>query len=176
MNKRMILALTLAVAGGLSALAEVRVNVNLGVGHPLRRPGRTVIVHRAPPAGYAARVQYAPPVVWANRNVVNFGRRDRMIFEDRETIRRRDDWVDTYFNVNNRGEALYFRVNGRAQIDFAEVTFRNGQTQVVDFNEAPIGNGTYTLLDFRDGRQVEGVRMVARSQAPQSTIAVLMRK
>lgn len=165
------------LAGLLAAttmLADVRVNVNLGVGHPLHRASRTVIVRRAAPV-VRTRIVYAAPVVWT-RAVVTLPPRDRMVWEDSETFRRREDWVDTNFTVNNRGDALYFRVVGRAQVDFAEVTFNNGQTQVVDFNEAPLENGTYRLLDFADGRQVDHVRMVARSRAAQSTITVLMRK
>jgi hypothetical protein len=154
--------------------ADVRVRVNLGVGHPLRRPARTVVVHRPAPV-FRTRIVYAAPVVWT-RAVVALPPRDRMVWEDSETFRRREDWVDTHYTVNNRGEALYFRVAGRVQVDFAEVTFRNGQTQVVDFNESPLEDGTYPLLDFADGREVEFVRMVARSRAPQSTISVLMRK
>lgn len=171
-NRRQILLVGVAAASILSA--NVRVNVNLGVGHPLRRPARTVLVRRPPPV-VRTRVVYAAPVVWT-RAVVTLPPRDRMVWEDSETFRRREDWVDTHYTVNNRGDALYFRVAGRAQVDFAEVTFNNGQTQVVDFNESPLEDGTYRLLDFADGRQVEFVRMVARSRAPQSTITVLMRK
>lgn len=180
MNRRTLLAaaipsMALFFGAPDTLSANVRVRVNLGVGHPLRRPvNRTVIVRRPAPV-VATRVVYASPVVWT-RAVVTLPPRDRMVWEDSETIRRRDDWVDTYFNVNNRGEALYFRVAGRAQVDFAEVMFDNGQVQVVDFNEAPLEDGVYRLLDFQNGRKVDGVRMVARSRAPQSTLTVLMRK
>jgi hypothetical protein len=170
MNRRMMFAAPLLALLTVETLsANVRVRVNLGVGHPLRRPAtRTVIVRRPAPV-VATRVVYAAPVVWS-RAVVTLPPANRMVWEDRETFRRRDDWVDTYFNVNNTGDAMYFRVAGRAQVDFAEVTFRNGQVQVVDFNEAPLEDGTYRLIDFPDGRFVEG------SRAPQSTITVLMRK
>lgn len=171
-NRRQIVLVALAAASIVNA--NVRVNVNLGVGHPLRRPARTVIVRRPAPV-VRTKVVYAAPIVWT-RAVVTLPPRDRMVWEDSETFRRREDWVDTFYNVNNRGDALYFRVAGRAQVDFAEVTFNNGQTQVVDFNEAPLEDGTYRLLDFADGRQVDYVRMVARSRAPQSTITVMMRK
>lgn len=175
MNRRMLLAAPILALLAVETLsANVRVRVNLGVGHPLRRPARTVIVRRPAPV-VATRVVYAAPVVWS-RAVVTLPPANRMVWEDRETFRRRDDWVDTYFNVNNTGDALYFRVSGRAQVDFAEVTFGNGQVQVVDFNEAPMEDGVYRLIDFSDGRKVEGVRMVVRSRAPQSTITMMMRK
>lgn len=171
-NRRQIVLLALAAASIVNA--NVRVKVNLGVGHPLRRPTRTVVVRRPAPV-VRTKIVYAPSVVWT-RAVVTLPPRDRMVWEDSETFRRRDDWVDTSYSVNNRGDAIYFRVAGRVQVDFAEVTFNNGQTQVVDFNESPLEDGTYRLLDFADGRQVENVRMVARSRAQQSTITVLMRK
>jgi hypothetical protein len=172
MHRRQLVFCAFAAVSAVNA--NVRVNVHLGVGHPLRRPARTVILRRPVPV-VRTRVVYAAPVVWT-RAVVTLPPRDRLVWEDSETFRRREDWVDTSFNVNNRGEALYFRVAGRAQVDFAEVTFNNGQTQVVDFNEAPLEDGTYRLLDFADGRHVDHVRMVARSRAPESTITVLMRK
>jgi hypothetical protein len=157
-----------------AAATSVRVNVNLGIGHPLQRPGRMVLVRRPMPV-VQTRYVYAAPVRFAPMVVV-MPPRDRLVFEDRETIARREDWVDTYFRVHNRGEELMFRVDGRVQIDFAEVQFGNGQVQVVEFNEVPMNNGIYRLLDFRDGREVEGVRMVARSAQGRSTISVLMRK
>ncbi|BDC48871.1 hypothetical protein F183_A11870 [Bryobacterales bacterium F-183] len=164
----------LLLGAELASAASVRVNVNLGVGHPLRRVGRTVIVRRPMPV-VQTRFVYAPPVRFAPAVVV-MPPRDRVVFEDSETFARREDWVDNYFKVHNRGEELMFRVDGRVQIDFAEVQFGNGQVQVVDFNEAPMNAGIYRLLDFRDGRDVEGVRMVARSMQGRSTISVLMRK
>lgn len=157
-----------------SAAASVRVNVNLGAGHPLRRPGRTVVVRRPMPV-VQTRYVYAAPVRFTP-TVVVMPARDRVVFEDSETMTRREDWVDNYFRVHNRGEELMFRVDGRVQVDFAEVQFGNGQVQVVDFNEAPMKDGIYRLLDFRDGRDVEGVRIVARSMQGRSVISVLMRK
>jgi len=176
MNKQ-ITSLCLAgllLGADLGSAAAVRVNVNLGIGHPLRRPGRTVIIRRPMPV-VQTRFVYAPPVRFAPAVVV-MPARDRVVFEDSETMARREDWVDNYFRVHNRGEELMLRVNGRVQIDFAEVQFGNGQVQVVDFNESPMNNGVYRLLNFSDGREVEGVRMVARSMEGRSTISVLMRK
>ena len=83
--------------------------------------------------------------------------------EDSETLQRREDWVDTTLAVNQNGDRLMLRVDGRLQVDFAAVHFRGGQAQVVDFNEAPMEAGTYPLLDFKDGRHVDYVRVVARA-------------
>jgi len=167
--KGILIAALLAV----SALANVRVNVRVGVGHPIRRPARTVIVRR--PAVVPARVVYAPPVVWT-RTVVALPPRDRLVWEDSEVLTRQEDWVDTTLKVNARGDALYLRTEGRMQIDFAEVEFENGQVQVVDFNEAPLERGTFKLLDFKDGRKVESVRLIARARSQKARVTVLMGK
>ncbi|MBI4902157.1 MAG: hypothetical protein HY820_00890 [Acidobacteria bacterium] len=173
-NKVMTAVLLLATTVSLEA--AVRVNVRLGAGHPLARPGRTVVVRSRPTVVVRERVMWAPPVVFAPRVVVAPGR-DMLVWEDSETIQRREDWVDSSLNVNNRGKHLFLRLSNRAQIDFAEVHFNNGQAQVVDFrNNVTMEAGTYSLLDFADGRQVDYVRIVARARAPQTRITVLMGK
>lgn len=169
--KKFLLAALMAA----TLAASVRVNLSIGVGHPLRRPARTVIVRRPVVVAPAVRVVYAAPVVWS-RTVVALPVRDRLVWEDSEALRRDEDWVDTNLRVGNRGDALYLRVEGRVQVDFAEVAFENGQVQVVDFNEAPMTPGTYMLLNFRDGRRVESVRLVARARTPRARLTVLMAK
>ncbi len=116
---------------------------------------------------------YASPLVF-RRTVVALPARDRLIWEDSETISRREDWIDTTLAVNQRGNKLFLRVNGRAQIDFAEVHFQNGNVQVVDFKEAPLDSGTYSLLDFNDGRHVDHVRVVAKARSREARLSVLM--
>lgn len=171
---RTILATSLLLASAASAFADVRVNLRLGAGHPIRRPGRTVVVRPARPAVVVRpNVVYASPVVF-RRTVVTLPARDRLVWEDSETINRREDWIDTTLAVNQRGNKLFLRVNGRAQIDFAEVHFQNGNVQVVDFNEAALDNGTYSLLDFSDGRHVDHVRVVARARSREARLTVLM--
>jgi hypothetical protein len=133
------------------------------------RPGRPSAAHIRRP------VIYAPPVVWT-RSVITLPRRDRLGWEDSETIARREDWVDTTLNVNNRGIALYLNVDGRAHLDFAEVMFENGRVQVVDFREGRVESGTFLLLDFADGRNVDSVRLIARSQTPTAKLTVYLAK
>jgi len=167
--------ITAALVLATTMLADVRVNINFNAGHPwLNRPVRTVIVRR-PPAVYVERVVYAPPVVWT-QTIVEAPPRPRMVWEDNETFRRTEDWVDTHFKVANSGVELFLRISGKAQIDFAEVRFGNGQVQLVDFHDNTLQDGTFRLLDFAGVRNVVAVRMVARSRTPAATIAVLMRK
>jgi hypothetical protein len=122
-----------------------------------------------------ARVTYAPVVVWAPR-VAALPARDRLVFEDSEKIERNEDWVDSQFGVDNRGRALLLQLQGRAQLNFAEVTFGNGSVQVVDFNDAVQTPGVYTLLDFADGREVKQVRIVARARTKEAKLTVFMAK
>ena len=161
----------------LPLIADVRVKVRVGPGHPVHRPGRTVIVRPVRPAAVVVRgpIVYAAPVVWT-RTVVALPSRDRLSWEDNETITRREDWVDTTLNVNSRGNALYLTIDGRAHLDFAEVQYDNGQVQVVDFKEGRIESGTFRPLDFADGRSVNSVRLIAKSQTPRSKLTVYLAK
>jgi hypothetical protein len=95
-----------------------------------------------------------------------------LVFEDSERIERNEDWVDSHFGVDSRGNALFFELQGRAQLNFAEVTFGNGSAQVVDFSETVRTPGTYKLLDFSDGlcrprdleREIQGDRVAGRQR------------
>lgn len=164
--KKILSGVLLAAA----AFAAVRVNIAIGAGHPVRRPLPTVVVRR--PVVVPARVTYAPAVVWAPRPVRALPPRFR--WEDTETLRRAEGWVESNLSVNSQGRELFLRTAGRVEINFAEVMFRNGQVQVVDFNEKALAPGTYPLLDFRDGRFVENVRLVARARTPQARVTALM--
>lgn len=165
-----ILAVTAA-----GSYADVRVGIRLGAGHPMRRPGRTVVVRRRPVVVRPPRVVFVAPRVWVRSTIV-LPPRDRLVWQDSETIFKREDWVDTELTVNTRGERLVLRVNGKAQIDFAEVYFDNEQVQVVDFHEDTLESGTYPLLDFADGRRVNSVRVIARAQTGQAKLTVAMVK
>jgi hypothetical protein len=168
---RAILA-SLLLAATLSA--DVRVNIRLGTGHPLRRPGRTVILRPPRPIiRVRAPIRYAPIVIW-NPVAISIPPRERLLAEDRETIRRAEDWVDMTLNVHGRGDHLYLRIDGRAQLDFAEIQMANGQVHVVDFNERDTESGSFHLFDIHRGREVAHVRLVARARTPDATITVLL--
>ena len=99
---------------------------------------------------------------------------DRLAWQDSEQINREEGWVDTNFGVDGPGKSLFLEINGRAQLNFAEVTFANGQVQVVDFNEQTHGNGIYRLLDFSDGRHVSTVRILAKSESDDTRLTVYL--
>ena len=154
-----------------------RTTVVVHPNHPIRRAvSRTVIVRPARTRVIVgAPLLFLPAVVWGAR-VVSLPARDRLVWEDVESIDRDEEWVDCNFGVDSRGDALFLRVDGRAQLDFAEVTFENGNVQVVDFQERVHKTGVYELLNFDDGRHVKTVRLVAKAQTEKAKFTVYMKK
>ncbi len=135
--------------------------------HPARV---TVRVH---PAVYLAPVVFTGAVV----AVASSPAADAIVWEDGETLSRRDDWTEFTLNCDARGEKLWLEiVHGKVQADWAEVVFQNGQAQVVDFSELTHGPGLYSLLDFADGRKVDHVRMVARAKTKEARVVLRMQK
>jgi hypothetical protein len=184
--KRLVLAsmlLVLALQGAAPALARVRVingkprrtAVIVRRGFPIRRaipicvvrPARTVVVVRT--------TMYLAPVIWTERRA-SLPPRDQLVWEDSEKLSRNDDWTEVTFNVNDRGTKLFLQIDGKAQIEFAEVVYVNGEAQTVDFEEHAHDAGIYSLLDFPDGRKVSHVRMVARAQTDEARLSLRMEK
>ena len=146
-------------------------------GYPIRRvlpptvvvrPARRVIAIGAP-------LVFLPALTWT-RTVVAMPAGDRLVWQDSEQIEREEGWVDSTFGIDSSGKALMLDINGRAQLNFAEVTFGSGQVQVVDFNEQAHGTGIYRLLDFNDGRHVKTVRILAKSESDETKLAVYLSK
>ena len=108
--------------------------------------------------------------------MVSLPARDRLVWQDSEEISREEEWVDTNFGIDDQGKALFLDINGRTKLNFAEVTFANGNVQVVDFDEKTHGAGLYSLLDFADGRRVSTVRILARSESEDSKLTVYLSK
>lgn len=150
-----------------------RTTVVVHRGHPIRRALPIVVVRTPRRAVVVAPAVFLVPVAWG-ATVVALPERERLIWEDAETLSKADDWTDFTLNVDDRGSQLFLELVGRAQLNFAEVVFRNGDAQVVDFNEKTRGPGIYNLLDFRDGREVSHVRMVARAKSDDARVIVRM--
>jgi hypothetical protein len=178
--KRLLLVLVvLALIGGSASSAFAarkvirrgphRTTVVVHRGFPIRRHLPVVVVR---PARVAVIVPaprlFLAPIFWTAV--------DRLVWQDREILTKDEDWTDFTLAVNERGTALYVRLDGRAQINFAEVVFENGDAQVVDFKEKTHGDGVYRLLDFRDGRKVSHVRMVARAKSTEAKVVLFLDK
>lgn len=153
-----------------------RVTVVVRTGHPIRRPMRAVVVRRPHVVVRVAAASFLPAVVWAPV-IVARPDRDVLVWEDSETLFAEEEWAETVFDADARGEKLHLEVvSGRVQFDFAEVVFENGDCRVVDFNNAARGPGLYALLDFKDGRKVDHVRLIARAKSDEAKLALIMRK
>jgi hypothetical protein len=121
-----------------------------------------------------APLVFRPAILWVPA-VIALPARSLLVYEDSEVIESDEDWVDTNYGVDQRGTALLLDVDGRAQLNFAEVTFENGEVQVVDFDDKSRDKGLYTLLDFADGRRVMTVRILAKSESPETTLRIYLR-
>jgi hypothetical protein len=146
-------------------------------GHPIRRvlPATVVVRPARRTVVVGAPLVYLPSLAW-RRTVVVMPVRERLVWQDSESIQGDEGWVDTNFGVDSFGNALFLDINGTAQLNFAEVTFANGNVQVVDFNEQTHGVGVYKLLDFAEGRHVKTVRILAKSESDETKLAVYLGK
>lgn len=155
----------------------VRTRLVVRHGYPIRRvlPATVVVrpAHRVVAVG--APLVFLPSVVW-KPTVVALPVGDRLVWQDSESITRDEGWVDTNFGVDSEGNALFLDINGNAGLNFAEITFANGNVQVVDFDERTYGTGIYNLLDFADGRYVKTVRLLAKSETNDAKLTVYLSK
>ena len=152
-----------------------RTTVIVHRGFPIRRALPLCVVRPPRVAVVVAPSVYLAPVVWTAA-VVSLPPRDLLVWEDSETLTRDDDWTDFTLNVNDRGTRLFLEIDGKAQVEFAEVVYANGEAVAVDFAQGTRGAGTYSLLDFADGRKVSHVRMVARAKSDEARLVVRMAK
>jgi hypothetical protein len=155
----------------------VRTRLVVRAGHPIRRTLPTNVVVRAARRTVVVNrpLVYLPAVAWT-RAVVTRPPRERLVWEDSESIARDEEWVDTNFGIDSDGNALFLEVDGKTKLNFAEVTFANGNVQVVDFNEQTHDPGVYKLLDFTDGRHVSTVRILAKSESDETKLGVYLSK
>jgi len=146
-------------------------------GWPVRRPLHTVVIRRPGAVVRVTPVRYLPLVVWTPVIVASAPPADVLVWQDSEALDRDEDWTEITLNSDSRGRKLYLRVvEGRVQLDFAEVVFENGETRVIDMGEKTRDPGLYVLLGFADGRKVDHVRLVARARTPTAKISLLMER
>lgn len=118
------------------------------------------------------QISYQPPVVWTTQ-VASLQPTTPILLQGDTVLYKNEDWVDSKLPVNNQGNSLVLQVQGRPQINFAEVKFRDGQVQIVDFGQT-LNSGMYQLLNFGSRRNVVSVRILARSQSNQTNFNVYM--
>ena len=151
-----------------------RVRVNVHPGFPLRRTLPNVVV-RTTTVRVAPRVYVAPVVFGAV--VVAAPYAGARAWNGSEVLDRDEGWTDFTMNIDQRGTGLLLEIDrGAAQVSFAEVVFENGDAQVIDFNDRVHASGVYSLIDFKDGRKVDHVRLVAKSDSRESVIRLHLLK
>jgi len=167
--------LTLAFASALPAMAAAkRTVVVVHKGWPLHRPLPTVVVRPARRPVMVATATFLPPAVWVN-TVVPLPPANRVVWEDSETIGAEEDWTEFTLNAGERGQRLDLQIDGAAELDFAEIVYDSGESQVVDFGASAVANGVYTLAEL-GGRRVDHARVVARSTSGSTKVHLLMEK
>ena len=146
-------------------------------GHPLARAARIdVNVHatrRVVVVG--APIRFLPMVKFAVV-AASLPPRERLVWQDSDTLEKEEDWAELNFGVDERGDALFVDIDGRVQMNFAELTFENGDTQVVDYDEHTQAKGLYRLYDFPGVRHLKTVRMVARAQSDEATLRLYLKR
>ena len=103
--------------------------------------------------------------------------RDMVVWEDGETLSKSEDWTEFTLGCGSNGRQLWLQIqSGRAQFDWAEIVFDNGDAQVVDFAEKTHGPGMYCLFDAVRGRKVDHVRVLARARSDEAKVMLQMQK
>ncbi len=151
-----------------------RTVVTVHRGFPLHRRLPHVYVRTPVVAVRTTPRLFLPPVVFGTV-VVAAPARDAGIWFGEEKLDRDDGWTELTLNVDRRGNRLLLEIDqAPARISFAEVVFENGEAQVVDFDDRVHAPGTYALLDFKDGRKVDHVRVVAKTEAAASALSLYL--
>lgn len=145
---------------------------------------RTKVVVRGPRARVTVRTVRPAPVVRVTPRVhlapvvyagVAASLPDAPVWRASENIDRSEGWTDFTMNVDRRGDRVLLRIErGAAQINYAEVVFENGESQVVEFNDRVERPGIYSVVDFKDGRKVDHIRVVAKASAPATRITLYL--
>ena len=185
LNRRTFVAALITLAAPITLLAQRRrprrvvrrTRIVVRPGHPLARAARIDVNVHAPRrvVVVGAPIRFLPMVTFA-AVAASLPPRDRLVWQDSETIEKEEDWAELNFGVDERGDALFLDVDGRAQMNFAELTFENGDVQVVDYDERAQEKGLYRLYDFPGVRHVKTVRLVARAQSDEATLRLYLRR
>jgi len=146
-------------------------------GFPIVRPLRAVVSH---PLRHPFRVVprlFLPLFVWVPVLSTVPPAANLILWEDAENLVNDEEWTEFALNCENTGSKLWLQVvAGRVRFDWAEVVFGNGEAQVVDMKEDIRDPGYYLLLDFANGRMVDHVRVVAKTETPEARVALKMQK
>ena len=151
-----------------------RTQVIVRRGWPIRRTQRYVYVRPYRPYRVFPSF-YLGVHLWHNTWARPVAPPQAVTWRDRATLYGTDDWTEFSLNSGVRGDRIGFVVDGGdVQIDWAEVVYSNGETEVVDFDNQVVEPGEYELLDFGETRTVDHVRIVARAQDDEASMSMIM--
>ena len=154
-----------------------RVAIRVHAGFPLHRRLPHVYVRHPRVVVRVAPKSFLPPVVFGASVMATQPADEDVVWRGTEMLDREEEWTELTMNIDRRGDRLLFEVAQEpAQISFVEVVFENGDAQVIDFNDRAQALGTYSLLNFKDGRKVDHVRLVAKTEAEASAVSVALLK
>ena len=175
-------SLALAASNGAPRAAPPRVGLTSrgGAGHqghtassPKNRRLPGIVPRKGSPA--VGSVQRVAPVVFlpvliAPVVLIALPAPDAVVWQEGEGLAPDDQWADTTWDVDAPGNALVMNIDGQVALDYAEIVFDDGTTQVVDFQSTTMNPGVYSLLDFSEERGVNNVRLVAQALTPTALV------
>jgi hypothetical protein len=145
---------------------------------------RTKVVVRGPRARVTVRTVRPAPVVRVTPRVhlapvvyagIAVALPNSPAWRASEVVERSEGWTEFIMNVDRRGDRVLLQIErGAAQINYAEVVFENGESQVVEFNDRIERPGIYSVVDFKDGRKIDHIRVVAKASAASTKITILL--
>ena len=138
---------------------------------PLHRTWPTVLDRRPGVAIRVAPRTFTPALVW-NATLAVPPSDNATMWNDAETLDPDDDWTETVFDVNDPGSRLVIGIDGQVALDWAEIVFSDGSTQVIDFKVRTATSGLYALLDFGEIRRVDHIRVMALALSPSAAVTL----
>lgn len=165
----------LADAGNTKKIT--RTTVVVARGWPVKRAQHSVVVRPVSLTERPVPKVFLEPLVFRVAALKSVPPRDAMVWEDSDVLTKVEDWTEMRFDCDTRGKRLDLEITGgKAQLDWAEVVFDNGDTQVVDFGEKSQGEGLFVLLAFEDGRRIDHIRMIGRSRTEETKVTVRLER
>lgn len=99
----------------------------------------------------------------------------RTIWHRGETLRKDNDWVESTYSVEKEGRRLILAVQGRVEVQSAQVELADGQVRPLQLRRQPYGDGEYLLLDFGTPQLVQSITVTGRTPLSKSAYSVQLR-
>ncbi|HEY9665074.1 MAG TPA: hypothetical protein V6C65_42075 [Allocoleopsis sp.] len=119
--------------------------------------------------------QTPPPVQLPSppSSQVNLSR--RTIWHRGETLRKDDDWVESTYSVGKEGRRLILAVQGRVEVQSAQVELADGQVRPLQVRRQPYGDGEYLLLDLGTPQLIQSITVSGRTPLSKAAYSVQLR-